>query len=262
MSDFYMEFLKLIRFKDWFGGLISFLIPVIFLGAINSRAAMAAIAFCLVMASVFIFNQYCDIDTDTNNEVKSKLPLTSGAISKRMGLLIILCFLTLGFGIAYSVDKTFFVLLVVLKMLGVLYSAYPFRLKSRPGFDIVANLLGMAVIPYLAGWSLIGDIKDVSMLLGAIIILVHVWAHILQQVRDYEADKRADLKTVVVFLGKKRSYHIADILVFISIALYITACIYGPLNVEILIVSLASIPFTLPLFYSIRRRRMHMNEAL
>ncbi len=76
-----------------------------------------------------------------------------------------------------------------------------------------------------------------------------VWAHILQQVRDYEADEKADLKTVVVFLGKKRSNYIADILVFISIALFIIACIYGPLNIGILIVSLVSIPFILPLFY-------------
>lgn len=169
-----------------------------------------------------------------------------------------MCFLIFGFGIAYTIDKIFLVLLVVLKMLGVLYSAHPFRLKGRPGFDIGANLFGMAVIPYLAGWSLIGDIKEASILLGAIIIFVHVWAHILQQVRDYEADKKADLKTIVVFLGKERSYHVADILVFISIALFIIACIYGPLNVGILKVSLASVPFTLPLFYNIRRRRMPM----
>ncbi len=261
MPDFFMEFQKLIRFKDWSGSLLTFLIPVIFLGAINTRAAMAAIAFSLVMASVFIFNQYCDIDTDTNNEVKSKLPLASGAISKRRGLLIMLCFLSLGFSIAYSINKTFFVLLVFIKMLGVLYSAYPFRLKSRPGFDIVTNLLGMAVIPYLAGWSLIGNIKEASILLGVIIILAHVWAHILQQVRDYEADEKAELKTIVVFLGKKRSYHIADILVFISIALFILACIYGPLNIGILMVSLVSLPFTLPLFYFIRRRRIDMTSC-
>lgn len=51
-----MEFLKLIRFKDWFGSLTTFLIPVIFLGTIDIRIAMATIAFCLVMTSVFIFN--------------------------------------------------------------------------------------------------------------------------------------------------------------------------------------------------------------
>lgn len=258
MSDFFIEFLKLVRFKDWFGSLTSFLLPAIIFGAINIRVAMAAIAFSYVMSSVFIFNQYFDIDTDMNNEVKSKLPLTSGTISKRMGILIISCFLILGLGIAYFVDKTFFLLLVVLNILGVSYSAYPFRFKSRPGFDIITNLLGMAMIPYLAGWSLIGDISEASMLLGALIILAHVWAHILQQVKDYEADKSADLTTVVVFLGKKQSYHIADILVLISIALYIVAGIFGPLNVGILIVSLASIPFTLPMFYIIRRRRIQM----
>ncbi len=253
-----MEFLKLIRFKDWFGGLTSFLLPVIFLGSINIRVAMAAVAFCLVMASVFVFNQYCDRDTDMNHEVKSKLPLTSGAISRRMGLLIVLCFLVFGFGIAYRINKTFFVLLIALNILGILYSAYPFRLKCRPGFDIVANLLGMAVIPYLAGWSLIGDIKEASVLLGVIIILVHVWAHVLQQLRDYDADKGADLKTVVVFLGKKWSYRIADFLMFISIALYVVACVYGPLNMGILMISLASTPVTVPLLYLIRRRRMHL----
>jgi len=253
-----MEFLKLIRFKDWFGGFTSFLLPLMFLGTINIKTIMSIVAFCFAMASVFIFNQYCDRDTDMNHEVKSKLPLTSGAISRRVGLLIVLCFLVLGFGIAYSVDKVFFVLLVALNMLGVLYSAYPFRLKSRPGFDIVANLLGMAVIPYLAGWSLIGDIKEASVLLGIIIVLVHVWAHILQQLRDYDADKGANLKTVVVFVGKKWSYRIADFLMFLSIALYVVACVYGPLNRDVLIISLASTPITVPLLYHSRRRRMRM----
>jgi 4-hydroxybenzoate polyprenyltransferase len=80
-----VSYLKLLRPKDWAKNLFLF-IPLFFAGEITDWTKISAVflgflAFCCVASSIYIINDYKDIEDDRKHPVKCKRPLASGAVS-------------------------------------------------------------------------------------------------------------------------------------------------------------------------------------
>jgi len=141
-----VAYLSLLRPKDWAKNLFLF-IPLFFSGDffhwdLYPRLILGFIAFSLVASSIYIVNDYRDIEDDKKHPEKKSRPLASGAVSKPVALVICIILLITGFAIAYFIRDKF---LFVLGIYFVLNLAYSFGLKTIPILDIIIVAIGFVL---------------------------------------------------------------------------------------------------------------------
>lgn len=132
-----MVYIKLLRAKDWAKNLFLF-IPVFFSGLIFNKDTyplllLGFLAFCCIASSIYIINDYRDIEDDKKHPVKSKRPLASGAVSRTAAIIICALLILTGFGIAFFIETKF---LFVLGIYFLINLGYSFGLKNIPILDI------------------------------------------------------------------------------------------------------------------------------
>jgi len=141
-----VAYLKLLRPKDWAKNLFLF-IPLFFSGELFNwnvypQLLLGFIAFCCIASSIYIINDYRDIEDDKKHPDKSKRPLASGAVSQKAAIVICLVLILLGFGIAYFIKEKF---LFVLSIYFLLNLAYSFGLKHVAILDIIIIAVGFVL---------------------------------------------------------------------------------------------------------------------
>ena len=85
-------YIKLLRPKDWAKNLFLF-VPAFFAGSVFSFSKIgplleAFFAFCFYASSIYIINDYRDIEDDRKHPEKSKRPLAAGKVSKKAAMII------------------------------------------------------------------------------------------------------------------------------------------------------------------------------
>jgi decaprenyl-phosphate phosphoribosyltransferase len=141
-----VAYLKLFRPKDWAKNLFLF-IPLFFSGelfnwVVYPKLLLGFIAFCLIASSIYIVNDYRDIEDDKKHPDKSKRPLASGAVSKTSSIIVCIFLILVGFTIAYFIREKF---LFVLSIYFFLNLAYSFGLKNIPILDIIILAIGFVL---------------------------------------------------------------------------------------------------------------------
>jgi decaprenyl-phosphate phosphoribosyltransferase len=141
-----VAYIKLLRPKDWAKNLFLF-IPLFFSGELFDWSQypplfLGFLAFSFVASSIYIINDYRDIEDDKKHPEKSKRPLASGAVSKQAAIVICIILLVLGFGIAWYIRDKF---LFVLSIYFLLNLGYSFGLKTIPILDIVIVAAGFVL---------------------------------------------------------------------------------------------------------------------
>ena len=125
------SYIQLIRPKDWAKNLFMF-IPLFFAGQIfNWDLVLQLIAgffcFSFVASSIYIINDYNDIEEDRIHPVKKSRPLASGAVSKPAAIIVCILLLIAGFTGAWIIRDKF---LFVLALYFLLNLGYSFGLKN------------------------------------------------------------------------------------------------------------------------------------
>jgi decaprenyl-phosphate phosphoribosyltransferase len=141
-----VAYLLLLRPRDWAKNLFLF-IPLFFSGELFNwnfypKLFLGFIAFCCIASSIYIINDYRDIEDDKRHPEKSKRPLASGAVSKKLSLVICVLLILVGFAAAYFLREKF---LFVLSIYFFLNLAYSFGLKNIPILDIVILAIGFVL---------------------------------------------------------------------------------------------------------------------
>jgi decaprenyl-phosphate phosphoribosyltransferase len=139
-------YVKLLRPKDWAKNLFLF-IPLFFSGGffnwpILFELAEGFVAFCLVASSIYILNDYRDIDSDRSHPVKCHRPLASGAVPKGGAIGLMVFCLIAGFALALTIKSKF---AFVLSLYFVLNLAYSFGLKNISILDILILAIGFVL---------------------------------------------------------------------------------------------------------------------
>lgn len=132
-----VQYIKLLRPKHWAKNLFMF-IPLFFAGEIWNIekiliAGLGFICFSLIASSIYIINDYRDIEADRAHPAKSKRPLASGAVSPGMGLAVFFLLVAAGFAGAATLNLKF---AFVLSIYFVLNLAYSFGMKNISILDI------------------------------------------------------------------------------------------------------------------------------
>ena len=141
-----MQYLKLLRPSHWAKNLFLF-IPLFFAGEIFDLAKVVEVfvgfmAFSLFASSVYIINDYNDVEADRRHPVKCKRPIASGAVSKPMALVIFVLCLVVGGLLAWYVKPKFLFVTGIYFVINLLYS---FGLKNISILDILILSIGFVL---------------------------------------------------------------------------------------------------------------------
>lgn len=174
------KYLKLLRVEQWVKNLFVFL-PVFFSGKIVdadlfSKSCLAFIIFSLTASTIYILNDYMDIELDRKHLEKCKRPLASGAIAKgtAIGIFVFLLLLVSGLtgylGIVKGMDlEEFSVVIITYFIINILYT---FKLKHIAIVDICIIATGF-VLRVLAGGFITGImVSQWAILLTFVLALV------------------------------------------------------------------------------------------
>lgn len=174
------KYLKLLRVEQWVKNLFVFL-PVFFSGKIVdadlfSKSCLAFIIFSFTASTIYILNDYMDIELDRKHPEKCKRPLASGAIAKgtAIGMFVFLLLLVSGLtgylGIVKGMDlEGFSVVIITYFIINILYT---FKLKHIAIVDICIIATGF-VLRVLAGGFITGImVSQWAILLTFVLALV------------------------------------------------------------------------------------------
>jgi 4-hydroxybenzoate polyprenyltransferase len=151
------EYLALLRPHQYVKNLFIFL-PLFFALHITDsglllRTFIAFAAFCLVASSIYVLNDYCDVEEDRNHPKKRGRPFAAGTVSIRAALPVMACLLISGYTVAYYLNPSLCLLLLGYYSLNLVYNL---KLKHIPILDIFVVSSGF-VIRLFAG-SLAGNV--------------------------------------------------------------------------------------------------------
>ncbi|HTE09939.1 MAG TPA: decaprenyl-phosphate phosphoribosyltransferase [Chitinophagaceae bacterium] len=177
-------YIKLLRPKDWAKNLFLFL-PLFFGGKLFEIPRLellfaAFFAFCFVASTVYIINDYRDIEDDKKHPKKRLRPLASGAVNPTAALVIAAFLLIIGFTLAYFAD-TSFRFISILGFYFLLNMGYSFGLKNIPILDILIVAIGFSLRVKSGGY--VTDI-DVSPWLNLMVLLLALFMAIAKRRDD------------------------------------------------------------------------------
>lgn len=160
------DIIKLLRIKDWAKNLFLF-IPAFFAGKFfdvhNIQLLIGGfVAFSFLASSIYIINDYRDIEDDRKHPKKSKRPLASGKVAKSTALIIAGILFVIGTVLGYLLDDSgkFLFLLGIYYLLNLGYS---FGLKNLSIVDIMIVAAGFVL--RVKGGAVLGDIHTTEWLI-------------------------------------------------------------------------------------------------
>lgn len=163
--------------------------------------------------NIFItgLNQWSDSELDQTN--KPWLPIPSGRLSKKAALLISLFFLGFALSISISTFSLLFQLILLISVIGAIYSLPPVKLKRHHLGAAFAILLvrGLLVNPGFA-WvfsRMIHGRNEISTeiwVLTAFMSLFGLGIAWMKDIHDTEGDREYNIGTLAVKIGKETAF--------------------------------------------------------
>jgi geranylgeranylglycerol-phosphate geranylgeranyltransferase len=184
------------------------------------------------------FNDIADLESDRVSAPERPLP--SGTITEKEARALNLIFLATSLMAALVVNYIFFILILLCTCLHYLYSTRAIHLKAIP---LLSNFVLAAVyfLVVLAGYDLVSN-GLIAFPPGLILLLaVFTFGGTFKDIKDYEGDRRVEVKTLPVVFGLERSKKIIGafgLVVFpltlaafspLYPALYLSALLFGGL---------------------------------
>ena len=192
-------YIKLLRPKDWAKNLFLFL-PVFFGGKIFDiprieHLVAAFFAFCFVASSVYIINDYRDIEDDKKHPKKKFRPLAAGIVKPAAALFIAALLLMAGFTLAYFADPVFR-FISILGFYFLMNMGYSLGLKNIPILDILIVAVGFSLRVKAGGYV---AAIDVSPWLNLMVMLLALFMAIAKRRDDIilKMETGADMRKAI-----------------------------------------------------------------
>lgn len=174
------KYFKLLRVEQWIKNLFVF-VPLFFSGNVTNldllaKSFFAFVVFSLAASSIYIINDYSDIESDRKHPEKSKRPLASGTVSKSAAVVILIfllaiCVSFLFFGAEYF-QQNFLKFGIIIAFYFVMNLAYTFKLKHVAIIDVTIISIGFVLRVLAGGYATGIFISQWAILLTFILALV------------------------------------------------------------------------------------------
>lgn len=160
--------------------------------------------YFLLPANIFLYgvNDFFDHDTDIHNAKKGTKEYLMQQSDKKFYMNSVLGSFLLSIPLFLFFNPLPRYTLVLFFLLSFFYSAPPIRFKAKPVLDFISNIL--YILPGVIVYMQLTN-NTVSM---AILIAAGCWTgamHLYSAIPDIAADKKVNLNTTAVLLGKQKS---------------------------------------------------------
>jgi decaprenyl-phosphate phosphoribosyltransferase len=174
------KYIKLLRVEQWIKNLFVF-VPLFFSGNITNfdllgKSIFAFIVFSLTASSIYIINDYSDIESDRKHPEKRRRPLASGAVSKKTALIILVLLVAIVIALiflgSHYFHHNFWKFATIIGFYFVMNLAYTYKLKHVAIIDISIISLGFVLRVLAGGYATGIFISQWAILLTFILALV------------------------------------------------------------------------------------------
>lgn len=194
----FKDILFSMRPKQWYKNLVLFIGILFSLNLFHIELWVNAISgfviFCLLSGSIYIINDYLDVDKDRKHPKKCKRPMASGRLKKNHALSFAIIFVGISFFWSYLINLPFLAMTLMFFVLIMIYSLY---LKEIIIVDIMVISTGF-VIRAIAGCLVIGVLVSpwliICAFLMALFLAIGKRRHELALLKDKASDHRRILE--------------------------------------------------------------------
>ncbi|MDD5510766.1 MAG: UbiA prenyltransferase family protein [Dehalococcoidales bacterium] len=151
-----------------------------------------------------IFNNAADVGPDKMS--KPYRPVANGRVSVNEAMGLGLALTLIAVGRALTLGAMFGAIVSVILFMAIFYNLEPIRAKRWFPWNLMWMATSRGVLPFLATWSLFGDIADpLPWILGTFTTLWVINWQAAKDFPDVEADRAYQIKTLPVKYGAKRA---------------------------------------------------------
>lgn len=180
----------------------------------------------LLVAHVFLLNDWAGVHQDLRDPARTAgVFLHRGVRRSEIGWLLLLL-LAASLAIFSHLGRMTLLVALMIAAASALYSAPPAHWKGVPLANSFLHLLG-GVLHFLLGYSIFQEVDAKGMEIGLFFAVVFSAGHLVQEVRDHEADLRNGIRTNAVMFGKRRIFATSFLLFTLANALLLVLALTG-----------------------------------
>jgi len=183
----------------------------------------------LLSLSIYILSDMWDIDEDRINSPGR--PLASGAVSNRDAAILISLIGFAAFYAAFSISMLTVAYFAAAFLLGIFYSAPPFRAKKKFPHKLIIPATG-AIVCSLTGGIIVGQINGAIILASIAFAIFSLVTIFLGDVADLKGDQSSGIRSISVLIGAEKTVKVTLILPLIIAVLGLS--FYQPAGLNML----------------------------
>ncbi|MXP06341.1 MULTISPECIES: decaprenyl-phosphate phosphoribosyltransferase [unclassified Apibacter] len=150
-----MGYLRLIRVKQWLKNVFVFL-PIFFAGKILDlnlllNSIIAFFSFSFIASSIYIINDYTDIEKDRMHPEKKNRPLAAGKIPINHAIIVFLFLVIASYFFGYFTHS--WGVILIISVYFIMNLAYSFNLKHIAIIDVSIIAIGFLLRIYMGGYA-------------------------------------------------------------------------------------------------------------
>lgn len=184
-----------------------------------ARSLIFILANCCLVAHMWSFNDWADLHADEADGRKALQTFARKCVSPNAILGLSLGLMGIGLAMFATLGVVTFWLAVCITLLGLLYSLPGVHAKRIVLASSLVHLFG-GFLHFLLGYTLFATINVDAMQLAMVFALIFTAGHGVQEIQDYEADRRAGVRTNAMLFGKRVMFN-GTLAVFIIIYGYL-----------------------------------------
>lgn len=223
------------------------------------KALHAFIAFFLLWAHGYAFNEWGGYGFDKLDASKAKTPLLAGHVSSNEFLILSISFAAISVLLYAMLDMKFLIIVFFDIIMGILYVHPKILLKNVPIASFVILFI-VSVNDFLLGWLVFSPSITQGLLIGIYFGLLGITGQHFHEAGDYDSDKKANIRTNAVRFGKKNIFIIGFIFYTLSCIYFILLSLLQIIPQYLYIVLLITYPIYFVIFYKCLKSSMGFSD--
>jgi 4-hydroxybenzoate polyprenyltransferase len=120
-------------------------------GSLILDLVLSVVSTCFIASANYVINEWLDAEFDRHHPVKKLRPSVVKNLNPKIIYAQYVVLAALGLGIAYRFGMYYFLVALLLLVMGVLYNVRPFRTKERAYIDVLSESVNNP-IRFMLGW--------------------------------------------------------------------------------------------------------------
>jgi 4-hydroxybenzoate polyprenyltransferase len=150
-----VDYLRLIRIQQWIKNTFIFL-PIFFAGKLLDvdlviKSVISFFAFSFIASSIYVINDYVDIESDRKHPEKKHRPLASGKINNGQAAVVFFVLFCLAYLFCYLIRS--WEVAIIITGYFTMNLAYSFKLKHIAIIDITIIATGFLLRVFVGGYA-------------------------------------------------------------------------------------------------------------